>query len=276
MCQAVDPAIVSRVDTYDEDTASDFLRTALAAAREAAGISRSYYAGNFTVTTKEDLTPVTQADVECEQAIREIILNRFPDHGFYGEETGRTRDDADYLWLVDPIDGTKGFVRQYPFFSTQIALMHDGVIVLGVSSGTMMDELAWAERGHGAWLNGNRLEISDIDDPDRAAVSTGNLKSLAASEGWDALGRIVERADRIRGYGDFYHYHLLAAGKIEAVIESDVNILDVAALSLIVTEAGGVFTNLNGEPVGLDTRSVLAANTSLHATYLARLRGYVA
>ena len=264
------------MDTFDDNNASIYLRTALVAARRAAEISRSYYAGNFTVTTKEDLTPVTQADVECEQAIREIILDKFPDHGFFGEETGRTRDDADYLWLVDPIDGTKGFVRQYAFFSTQIALMHAGKIVLGVSSGTMMDELAWAEAGKGAWLNGDRLCVSRIDNPDRAAVSTGNLKSLAASDGWDALGHIVERADRIRGYGDFYHYHLLAAGKIEAVIESDVNILDIAALSIIVTEAGGVFTNLNGAPVALDTRSVLAANPSLHATYLERLRGFVA
>ena len=276
MCRTVDAAIVWHVDTFDENSASIFLRTALAAATKAAEISRSYYAGNFTVTTKEDLTPVTQADVECEQAIRQIILDEFPNHGFFGEETGRTRADAEYLWLVDPIDGTKGFVRQYPFFSTQIALMHDGEIVLGVSSGTMMDELAWAEKGEGAWLNGARLEVSSIDDPDRAAVSTGNLKSLAASDGWDALGNIVERADRIRGYGDFYHYHLLAAGKIEAVVESDVNILDIAALSLIVTEAGGVFTNLNGESVGLDTRSVLAANPSLHATYLDQLRGHVA
>ena len=179
MCRTVDAAIVWHVDTFDENSASIFLRTALAAARKAAEISRSYYAGNFTVTTKEDLTPVTQADVECEQAIRQIILDEFPNHGFFGEETGRTRADAEYLWLVDPIDGTKGFVRQYPFFSTQIALMHDGEIVLGVSSGTMMDELAWAEKGEGAWLNGARLEVSSIDDPDRAAVSTGNLKSLA-------------------------------------------------------------------------------------------------
>jgi histidinol-phosphatase len=247
----------------------------LAAARAAADISRSYYAGNFTITTKEDLTPVTQADVECEQKIREVILERFPEHGFYGEETGRTRADADYLWLVDPIDGTKGFVRQYPFFSTQIALLHEGRIVLGVSSGTMMDELAWAEEGNGAWLNGKKLAVSNIHDPDRAAVSTGNLKSLATSKGWASLGDIVARADRIRGYGDFYHYHLLASGKIEAVIESDVNILDIAALSIIVTEAGGSFTDLNGEPVGLETRSVLAANAALHEQYLALLKGWV-
>lgn len=259
---------------YDEES-SDELQTALQAARATAEISRRYYAGNFTVTTKADLTPVTQADVECEQAIRKIVLERFPEHGFYGEETGRTNEDAEYLWLVDPIDGTKGFVRQYPFFSTQIALMHDGEIVLGVSSGTMMDELAWAEKGRGAWLNGDRLAVSAISDLDRAAVSTGNLKSLALSPGWSKLGEIVSRCDRIRGYGDFYHYHLLAAGKIEAVIESDVNILDIAALSIIVTEAGGVFTDLNGEGVRLETRSVLAANPELHAAYLGLLRGHV-
>ena len=227
------------VNRFDESQASEYLQVAFEAARRAAEISRRYYAGNFTFATKADLTPVTEADVECEQAISATILGRFPEHGFFGEETGQTQADADYLWLVDPIDGTKAFVRQYPFFSTQIALMYQGEIILGVSSGTMLDELAWAEKGQGAWLNGARLSIGDMTDPDRAAVSTGNLKSLAKSDGWSKLGDIVARADRIRGYGDFYHYHLLAAGKIEAVIESDVNILDIAALSIIVTEAGG-------------------------------------
>ncbi len=254
---------------------SEHLEVALTAAREAADISRGYYRGNVEVRTKADRTPVTQADVECEETIRATILARFPGHGFYGEETGKTQADAEYLWLVDPIDGTKGFVRQYPFFSTQIALMHQGEIVLGVSSGTMMDELAWAEKGRGAWLNGERLSVSDIVDPDCAAVSTGNLKSLTATDGWQRLGAILGRADRTRGYGDFYHYHLLAAGKIEAVIESDVNILDIAALSIIVTEAGGVFTDLNGRAPALATRSVLAAPPALHALYLEQLAGFV-
>lgn len=265
-----------QVDIFSIDNASAYLKVALEAAEKAAKISRGYYAGNIAVTTKADMTPVTQADVECEEAIRTAILSQYPDHGFYGEETGRTQTGAEYVWLVDPIDGTKGFVREYPFFSTQIALMHLGEIILGVSSGTMMNELAWAEKGSGAWLNGKRLRVSTVDKPGRAAISTGNLKSLAAGAGWPALGRIVERADRIRGYGDFYHYHLLAAGKIEAVIESDVNILDIAALSIIVREAGGVFTNLNGEPPNLKITSVLAANAALHETYLAELRGYVA
>ena len=261
--------------SYDETLSSEHLHVALEAARAAGQISREYYAGNFTVEIKADLTPVTQADVECEAAIRETILGRFPDHGIYGEEMGRTHGDAEFLWLVDPIDGTKGFVRQYPFFSTQIALMHNGEIVLGVSNAPVMKQLAWAEKGIGAFMHGERLAVSTVVDPRRAAVSTGNLKSLADSDGWERLGEIVATADRIRGYGDFYHYHLLAAGKIEAVIESDVNILDVAALSVLVTEAGGVFTDLNGNPPGLETRSVLAANPALHAHYLALLSGFV-
>ena len=247
---------------------SDHLKVALAAASEAADISRSYFNGNFKISIKPDMTPVTQADIECEKAIRKIINESFPDHGFYGEEMGKDNAEAEYLWLIDPIDGTKGFVRKYPFFSTQIALMRNKELILGVSSGTMMNELAWAEKGKGAWLNGDRLKISDIDDPEKAAVSTGNLKTMTQDKRWLALGKIVQKADRIRGYGDFYHYHLLASGKIEAVIESDVNILDIAALSVIVREAGGIFTDLNGDIPDLDTTSVLAANSSLHAKYL--------
>ncbi len=263
------------VSGKDNGERSRELEVALEAARAAADLSRRYYRGNVTVRTKADSTPVTQADVECEQLIRELILSRFPDHGFFGEETGKSNAGAGKLWLVDPIDGTKGFVRQYPFFSTQIALMRDGELVLGVSSGTMFDELAYAERGCGAWLNGRRLAVSEQGDLERAAVSSGNLRSLAAGPGWAEYGRIVAAVDRIRGYGDFYHYHLLASGKIDAVIESDVNILDIAALSVIVTEAGGRFTDLNGRAPDLDTRSVLAANPSLHDALLARLRGSV-
>ncbi len=256
------------------------LVVALKAAAAAAEISRRYYGDDsnaeIAVKIKDDMTPVTQADVECEQAIRKIILEAFPSHGFYGEETGMTAADADNLWLVDPIDGTKAFVRHYPFFSTQIALMKKGELVLGVSSGTMLGELAWAEKGGGAWLNGVALAVSNEKDPAKSAISTGNLKSLADSDGWNALGRFIAVADRIRGYGDFYHYHLLASGKIEAVIESDVNILDVAALAVIVREAGGVFSDLNGAPLSLDTRSVLAANASLHEVILQKLSRFVA
>ena len=251
------------------------LDIAVKAANAAAEISRRYYRGNLTVTIKDDQTPVTQADVECEQAIYGIIAEEFPDDGFLGEETGQTGSGAARTWLVDPIDGTKAFIRQYPFFSTQIALMENDEIALGVSCGTMFDELGTAERGQGSFLNGERLQVSEVSTLSEATVSSGNLASLAASDGWPALGEIIAGANRIRGYGDFYHYHLLAGGKIDVVVESDVNILDIAALSLLVTEAGGVFTDLNGNPPSLTTRSVLAANPALHAELLKSLGGFV-
>jgi len=247
---------------------SAFLEAALEAAAAAAEVIRARYRRNLEVRVKADKSPVTEADVEAERAIRGVLETRFPDHGFFGEETGKRAADSEYLWLVDPIDGTKSFVREYPMFSTQIALMRRGELLLGVSSAPAYGELAWAERGHGAWLDGERLAVSAIADLESAALSSGNLKSLAAGAAWGRYGQIVAQINRIRGYGDFLHYHLLAAGKIDAVIESDVNILDIAALVVIVEEAGGRFTDLAGRPVGLDTTTVLATNGLLHQPIL--------
>ncbi len=239
-----------------------FLQVALDAAKAGETVIRHYYSNNVKVTMKEDYTPVTVADVETEQKIKEVISAAYPEHGFYGEETWQTNLEAEYVWLIDPIDGTKSFVREYPFFSTQIALMHRGEIIVGVSNGVMFDECAWATRGQGAFLNGDAIHVSDINGLRDAALSTGNIASLAADTNqWQGLGSLAQSVNRTRGYGDFYHYHLLASGKIEIIVESDVNILDIAALSVIVSEAGGVFTDLNGAQPGLDTRSVLAANS---------------
>ncbi len=251
-------------------TPSPELAAALEAAEAAARVIRECYARQGAVRIKEDRSPVTEADVRAEEAIRGVLAARFPGHAFHGEETGR-HGDAESLWLVDPIDGTKAFVREYPMFSTQIALLRGGELVLGVSSAPLYGELACAERGAGAWLNGRRLRASTVATIEDAALSAGNLRTLAAGAGWARYGEVVRRVNRIRGYGDFLHYHLLAAGKIDAVVESDVNILDIAALVTIVEEAGARFTALDGAPVGLDTTTVLAANPPLHARLLAAL-----
>jgi histidinol-phosphatase len=250
---------------------SPFLATALEAARAAADVIRHYYQRNLQVTIKADKSPVTEADVETEKTIRGVISAKFPSHGFYGEETGQSALDAEYLWLVDPIDGTKAFVREYPMFSTQIALMHRGRLIVGVSSAPVYGELAWAEIGKGAWLNDQPIKVSDIDSVENGAISAGNLKTLASGPRWGRFGSLVARAHRIRGYGDFLHYHLLASGKIDVVIESDVNILDIAACSVIVEAAGGKFTDLDGRALTLETTSVLASNGKLHPTVLSAL-----
>jgi histidinol-phosphatase len=241
------------------------LRAALDAAERAGEIARTLYRRNLEVRFKEDKSPVTEADVRCETAIREILEARFPSHGFYGEETGSHDVDAENLWLVDPIDGTKAFVREYPMFSTQIALMRGGELVVGVSSAPVYGELAFAERGRGAFLNGKPITVSSVSTLAMATLSAGNLKSLAAGAQWTRYGKLVTQLNRIRGYGDFLHYHLLAAGKIDVVIESDVNILDIAACAAIVSEAGGRFTELSGAPITLASTTVLASNGHMHA-----------
>jgi histidinol-phosphatase len=249
-------------------TGSARLEVARAAAAQAAGVIRAGYAGAASVRAKPDGSPVTDADIAAEQAIRAVVQDRFPGDGFYGEESAALRMDAEHVWLVDPIDGTKSFVRRYPMFSTQIAVMQRGRLQLGVSSAPVFGETAWAERGAGAFLDGAPLAVSPIARIEEATLSTGNLRSIAAGAGWAAFGRLVARLDRIRGYGDFLHYHLLAAGKIEAVLESDIHILDIAALTVIVEEAGGRVTDLEGRPVGLDTHSILATNGALHEPIL--------
>jgi histidinol-phosphatase len=247
------------------------LQAALDAAARAAEIVRSLYQRNLEVRLKADKSPVTEADVRCEHAIREVLEARFPAYGFFGEETQSRGLDAENLWLVDPIDGTKAFVREYPMFSTQIALMRRGEIVLGVSSAPLYGEVAYAERGYGAFLNGAPIVVSQIAELESAALSAGNLKTLASGARWQRYGALVAKVNRIRGYGDFLHSHLLAAGKIDAVIESDVSILDIAACVAIVSEAGGMFTDLSGAPITLQSNSVLATNGALHAACLGAL-----
>ena len=249
----------------------ELLAVALQAAKSARELILYYYNGDFEIEIKPDQTPVTVADRRAEQVIRKTINDAFPGHGIFGEEYGAQSKDTEYLWLVDPIDGTKSFVKRYGMFSTQIALMHRGELILGVSCAPAMDELVWATRGGGAFNTSGQLHISQVNTINQASISTGNIQSLAADKRWAALGRILAQTNRTRGYGDYYHYHRLAAGQLDAVIESDVNILDIAALYVIVTEAGGLFTDLEGRKPDLDTRSVLAATPSLHAALTTEL-----
>jgi histidinol-phosphatase len=249
-------------------TFSSFLERALVVAREAAAaaaeVIHHYYERGVAVETKPDQTPVTVADREAETAIKRVLRHEFPTHAFYGEELGR-EGSGDFLWLIDPIDGTKAFVRRYPMFSTQIALMHHGALVLGVSSAPIYGETTWARQGGGAFLDGAPVRISAANAFDAtAAISIGNVKTLTRDGRWNVLGELIRRSGRIRGYGDFLHYHLLARGCIDLVVESDVNILDIAALAVVVREAGGVFTDLTGGELTLDTTSVLAGTPALH------------
>jgi histidinol-phosphatase len=247
------------------------LTAVIAAAQAAEVVIRELYQKNLTVRIKADASPVTEADVRAEEIIRDTLSREFPGYGFYGEETGQHAMGSESIWLVDPIDGTKSFVRKSPFFSTQIALMRAGRLVVGVSNAPAYGELAWAEEGGGAFLNNQRVRVSSIAALADCCVSTGNMKSLALGAQWRRFGELIAGVSRSRGYGDFVHYHLLARGSLDVVIETDINILDIAALTVIVREAGGTFTDLTGAAIGLGTSSVLATNGPLHRQVLAAL-----
>ncbi len=252
-----------------------YLKTARAAAEAAALVLReAAAAGPRGVRTKSDHTPVTDADFAAEKVIVERLREDCPEHEIWSEESGAGRTDAEWLWLVDPLDGTRSYVRGTPFFSTQIALMHRGQVVVGVSAAPLFDEMVWAVRGGGAWLNGEPIQVSDAGGLRDATLSTGNLRSLARSKaGWQGLASLVDRVERVRGYGDFCHYHMLARGALDVVLESDVGILDVAALSLVVEEAGGRVTQLDGRSLGLESTDIIATNGRLHDSVLRVLSG---
>jgi histidinol-phosphatase len=252
------------------------LPQALAAAREAAQAAAEvllhYWRRGVDIELKSDDTPVTVADREAEMVIRKVLQQALPEASIYGEEFGRDEGDPELLWMVDPLDGTKSFVRRTPFFSTQIALMHRGELVLGVSSAPVYGETMWASAGGGCWFEGEQVRVASTASLAQASLSIGNVKSLTADARWAELGALIRDANRIRGYGDFCHYHLLARGSLDLVLESDVNILDIAALAVIVREAGGVFTDLDGRALTLESRSVLAGAPDIHALALKRLR----
>src|SRR5262249_13194700 len=155
---------------------SEYLDAALAAANAAADIIRRAYRGNFQVQYKADASPVTEVDVAAEHAIKSALQARFPAHGFYGEETGQDHVRAEYSWLVDPSDGTKAFVRGYPIFWVQIALMHRGELIVGVSHAPAWNggagEVIHAEKGAGAWMGKTRLQVSDVSAIEKATLST--------------------------------------------------------------------------------------------------------
>ena len=238
------------------------LALAVEAARAAGAVAMRYFESDLPIDTKPDRTPVTRADREAEALIRQMITAQHPDHRFLGEEMGG-QAAAGTVWIIDPIDGTKNFIRGLPFFAVQLALHHDGVPVLGVSFAPVLDELLAAERGLGATCNGVPIRVSRISRLEESFVSHGGLDVFDTQGRTAALLELGRRVTSIRGHGDFYGYHLLARGKVDAMLEAGISPWDIAALRVIVTEAGGSFTDLAGDSPELPANS-LATNGLLH------------
>jgi histidinol-phosphatase len=242
----------------------------LEAARAAGEIAMKYYRGGFEVTIKADQTPVTQADQEAEKAIRAILARATPGFGFLGEEFGQ-EGSTSHRWIIDPIDGTKNFVRHIPIWAVLIALEEEGQVTTGVVHNPVTGELFWARKGEGAWANGERIRVSTCAAMGDAMLLHSSLNLLKRLGYWDGFVRLVDATSRQRGFGDYYGYCLVAAGKGEIYAEADLKPWDAAPMKILIEEAGGRLTDFEGKP-DIYTGSVLATNGLLHDEALRLLR----
>ncbi len=246
---------------------SIFLEVAIKAAKRAEEVILKYYDKNIEVGFKGDSSPVTRADIESEKEIIATIKKEFPSHGFLGEESMKDTK-KDYLWIIDPIDGTKNYLRKIPLFATQIALMKRGELIVGVSNAPVLKELMYAEKGSGAYLNDALIEVSTVKNLDKSYILFGGIEYFEQANILNNLLSLVNNTQGHRGIGEFWAYHLLAQGKVDAMIEADTKLWDIAALKVIIEEAGGKVTDIHGSKVGIKTNSLLATNGRLHQTIL--------
>jgi histidinol-phosphatase len=230
---------------------------------------------DLQIETKPDLTPVTDADRSTEELLRGLLAEHRPDDTVFGEEFGGTAAFEGRQWVLDPIDGTKNFVRGVPVWATLIALLEDGVPVVGVVSAPAMQRRWWAGTGEGAFTTfrdtTRAISVSRVSDLGSASLSFSDLTT-----GWgDRRARFLDLTDavwRVRGYGDFWSYCLVAEGAIDIAVEPEVKLWDLAPLDVLVREAGGLFTNVDGSP-GPHGGSAVATNGPLHDDVVSRLSG---
>lgn len=253
---------------------ADDLILALRLADEVDALTLPASTGHFEVEIKPDETPVTAIDRAAEKLIRERIGQNRPDDGFVGEEFG-TVEGGSRRWVVDPIDGTKNFVRGVPVWATLIALFDNDEPVVGVVSAPALGRRWFAAAGDGAW-RGVSLEVAErIHVSDVSALAEASL-SYSSLSGWEERGLLDRFLDltrdmwRTRAYGDFWSYMMVAEGVVEAACEPELELYDMAALVPIVTEAGGTFTSLDGKP-GPFGADALATNGALHTEVLGYL-----
>ncbi|WP_372595169.1 histidinol-phosphatase [Actinotalea sp.] len=248
---------------YDDD-----LRLAHVIADQVDGLTMSRFrAQDLMVETKPDTTPVTDADRGAEDVVRSQLARTRPRDAVVGEEMGTTGHGA-RRWVVDPIDGTKNFVRGVPVWATLIALLDGDEVVLGLVSAPALGRRWWAAVGSGAWTGkslaaASRMQVSGVDRLEDASLSYSSLSGWEEQGGLDGFLDLTRTVWRTRAYGDFWSYVLVAEGAVDIAAEPELALHDMAALVPIVTEAGGTFTSVRGVP-GPFGGSALATNGLLH------------
>jgi len=259
------------VDTMTTGALASRLEFAKEIAVHAGGIALGHYRTGVAIEWKPDRSPVTAADREAERALRAAIERRFPAEGIVGEELGIVRPGTRRTWYLDPIDGTRSFVRGVPLWGVMVGLVEAGEPVLGVVHLPALGETVCAARGEGCWLNDGRARVSDVASTAEALVVTTDVQAIASGGRADGWSRIAGRAGLIRTWADCYGYVLVASGRAEAMIDPVLNVWDAVPVLPIVEEAGGVVTDLDGLR-RYDGGHLIGTNAALAAGLRALLR----
>ena len=251
------------------------LTLALTLADRADVLTRARFGAlDLSIDTKPDLTPVTDADRAVEVELRRVLGSERSDDSIVGEEFGGTTTFSGRQWIIDPIDGTKNFVRGVPVWASLIALLEDGVPTVGVVSAPALQRRWWAAQGQGAFVavdgEARRLSVSAVAELGSASLSFSSLSGWAQRGSRDQFIALTDAVWRVRAYGDFLSYCLVAEGAVDVAAEPEVSVWDLAALDIVVREAGGQFTSLDGAP-GPHGGSAVATNGLLHQEVLSRL-----
>ncbi len=242
---------------------------------EAAGaISRRYFRQNLAVDDKDDTSPVTIADREAEAAMRALIAEHYPAHGILGEEHGADRTDAEFVWVLDPIDGTKSFISGVPLFGTLIALLHEGRPVLGVIDQPISQERWRGLAGQETTFNGTPIHARACSALAAATLFAGSPDQYRGTDK-DAVARLIGSVKLTRYNGDCYVYGLIASGFVDCVVEAGLKPYDFCAILPVIEGAGGIMTDWDGQKLGLasDGRVVAAGDRRLHELARTRLAG---
>lgn len=243
------------------------LEVAIRAAKESEKIINRYFDSSFRVERKADKSPVTKADKDAEKKIVSVIRKEFPDHNFLCEEFSYEKTDSEFTWLIDPIDGTKDFVRRVPFFGTFIALKKKNISIAGVVNLPKLGILAYAAKGKGAFVSGKRVKVSNIKKIEDSFLVFGNINKLYKQGYGSQLFQLAAKCERHRGFGQQLGTIFLAQGHVDINIETASNPWDLAAPKIIIEEAGGKVTDFEGNPE-IHSGNYVATNGKLHEEVL--------
>lgn len=250
---------------------SQYMEFALNLADASGETLRRWFNTPISAAQKADASPVTEADREVEQKIRSMISETFPQHGIIGEEFGNIRSDSPYLWVIDPIDGTKSFIAGYPIFTTLISLFYNNKPVLGIIDQPILRERWTAVSGEKTLYNSLPLSAPTTGKTlEKANIATTSLTYFSAEEAFK-FNKLKEKSSTVIYGGDAYAYAMLASGKIDIVIDAGLKLYDFCALLPIIEGAGGIITDWAGDPLSLnsDGRVIACINKELHEHALA-------